>query len=619
MPDAAAAHLQQAQPERRPLSVRPGLLSLLYTLVTIAVMLAMFVPSATDYVGPDNDDVMRLVQVRDLLAGQGWFDLTQYRLGLDGGTLMHWSRLVDLPIGALIRMGTLVLPQDQAEPLALTVWPLLLIPCLLYPIGLAAGRLSGPVAMNIALGLGSLFAFTNIRFHPGSIDHHNIQSVLVVWIAAMLVDPDRRAWSYGTAGAVAALAIAIGAETVPVVAVACLCVALQWIWHGDAMSRPARAFGVSLALGITAAFLLTIPPARYGVVTCDSLSLGFYALAAMGGTLLAGATYLPADHGIRGRLFAAAGIAVALAAAALLIAPQCLGSPLADLDPMLVTLWLDAVTEAQSIVGIVTRDTHTLGGYYAVGFFAAMVCLFRILQDQDREAHLVFLLLIAASWMVALVQVRGFFFANMLAILPLALLIADLRRGSQADPESPNAAFAYVMTVLMAVPAVWALAGALIDHNAEGSLGMETLTQDSGARPIPGECSAQDGLPLLAGLEPGVVAAPSNSGAEILRYTAHRVLAAPYHRNQGGMLTELHIGLAPPAESEAFLRGAGVTLLAFCAGDPQTRSLIRMKPDGLYAALARGDVPTYLAPIGRTGEGDGFVVYRVVTVDGAMR
>ena len=52
-------------------------------------------------IGGDGDDVMRLVQVRELLEGKGWFDLGQPRLGPEGGTLMHWSRLVDLPIAAL--------------------------------------------------------------------------------------------------------------------------------------------------------------------------------------------------------------------------------------------------------------------------------------------------------------------------------------------------------------------------------------------------------------------------------------------------------------------------------------------------------------------------------------
>src|ERR1700694_2453450 len=43
------------------------------------------------------DDAMRLVQFRDLLAGQGWFDLTQYRLSPPDGAAMHWSRLIDPP------------------------------------------------------------------------------------------------------------------------------------------------------------------------------------------------------------------------------------------------------------------------------------------------------------------------------------------------------------------------------------------------------------------------------------------------------------------------------------------------------------------------------------------
>src|ERR1700733_1318490 len=48
----------------------------------------------------DTDDATRLVQVHDFLAGQGWFDLTQYRIDPPDGLLMHWSRLVDVPIAA---------------------------------------------------------------------------------------------------------------------------------------------------------------------------------------------------------------------------------------------------------------------------------------------------------------------------------------------------------------------------------------------------------------------------------------------------------------------------------------------------------------------------------------
>ena len=48
----------------------------------------------------DTDDNMRMMQVRALLAGQGWYDLRQYRLNPPFGADIHWSRLVDLPIAA---------------------------------------------------------------------------------------------------------------------------------------------------------------------------------------------------------------------------------------------------------------------------------------------------------------------------------------------------------------------------------------------------------------------------------------------------------------------------------------------------------------------------------------
>lgn len=50
----------------------------------------------------DTDDNIRLAQVRAWLNGQGWYDLRQYRLNPPAGFDIHWSRLVDLPIAAMI-------------------------------------------------------------------------------------------------------------------------------------------------------------------------------------------------------------------------------------------------------------------------------------------------------------------------------------------------------------------------------------------------------------------------------------------------------------------------------------------------------------------------------------
>ncbi|ARO22141.1 oligosaccharyl transferase-like protein [Rhizobium sp. TAL182] len=576
-----------------------------YSVILAAVILVTKFSGATDYVGPDNDDGMRLVEVRDFLAGQGWFDLMQYRLGLAGGTLMHWSRLIDLPIASLIRFFGLFAPRETAEALALAVWPVSLIVPAMLAMGVAGRRIGGVAGMHIALGLTAPAIYTGNRFAPGAIDHHNAQLALVATMVAMLVDPERRGWSYAVAGVAAAVAIAIGAETTPFVAVVCLTVALLWAWEGENFAIPARAFGLSLTIAINILFFATVPPRLYSMVTCDNLSLGYYSLAAIGsGLLLFSAVFA---SGLRRplRFAALAFVGAGVFGAAIVIAPQCLSDPLGGLDPMLVELWLRHISEAQSLLALARTDPASVGAFYAAGLFGIAVCIFRLIRRDRVQIHLVLLFLLATSWAIALVQVRGATFSNLLSILPLALLIIDVRRISNSDSENVAVAFVYVMTVLASVPAVWAVGGGLV------SMQMENDAQKAAEPTKALSCTSKEALASLAELPPGLVSAPSEMGVPILRFTQNRVLSAPYHRDQGGMLTELHIGLAKPQEAEAFLKGAGVTTLAFCPKDLQTRELAKLKPDGLYAELGKGNIPPYLEPLAKVPDtGVQFFRYR---------
>jgi hypothetical protein len=115
-----------------------------------------------------------------------------------------------------------------------------------------------------------------------------------------------------------------------------------------------------------------------------------------------------------------------------------------------------------------------------------------------------------------------------------------------------------------------------------------------------GSCTDAAAMAALAREPAGVVSGPSNLGAHVLRFSPHRVLSAPYHRNQGGMLTELHAAMAVPRDAVKFLRGAGVSVLAYCRSDPQTSNVIAVAPGGLYAELAKGNVPDWLQPVPQT-------------------
>lgn len=569
----------------------------LTALVTALVLASLHLVNGIDYVGRDNDDVMRLVQIRDLMAGQNWFDLTQYRLGLEGGTPMHWSRLIDVPIANLIGMFSLFMDVGSAEAAALFVWPLLLLLPLFVGTACAANHLGGRHALLVALLLTALFAVAHQRFMPGSIDHHNVQLALMALVLAGVTDPRiSRLW-YSVAGVSAALAVAIGAETVPVIAVTGVAIAVLWAALGQRADRGTRAFGLTFGAVLTACFYSLVAPSAYQQVVCDGFSAGFYFLGTISGGVLflLAAFFSNRSRPARFALLCGGGAVIALAI--VLTAPHCLQSPLADLDPLLRTMWLDKVTEAQSIISQIRTKPATVGGHFAVPLLALIICAWQAIRSNKTPQYLVLMAVIGLAFGVSLVQIRGSIFANLLAIIPFAALIGEKRAALHATGKPGlGLALQFITLVLVSVQIVWSLAGSLVfDGVASAGTPVTNTTRPAES------CASQTGLARLAAEPAGVVSAVSNIGSDILRFTPHRVLTAPYHRNQGGMLTQLHIAMASEQEAEAFLRGAGVTLVAFCRTDPEAIGLARGYENSFYAALMAGRVPDYLQRVAGTG------------------
>src|SRR3974390_2177412 len=104
----------------------------------------------------DTDSAMRLVQVRDWLAGQGWFDIHFSRVNPPEGYDSHWSRLVDAGLGGLYILFMQAFDSSSAEFMMREIWPLVwLLPAMLG-VSLIARRLRGNEATGPALLLSVL-------------------------------------------------------------------------------------------------------------------------------------------------------------------------------------------------------------------------------------------------------------------------------------------------------------------------------------------------------------------------------------------------------------------------------------------------------------------------------
>ena len=565
--------------------------------------------SSLDYVGTDNDDVMRLVQIRDWLSGQNWFDLTQYRLGLDGGTLMHWSRLIDLPIACLIILFSVFLAPLQAEAVALFIWPLMTAAPVIYGFG-RGGQILSPDGGAIVGAVGAIaFLFWTGKFLPGAIDHHNIQIAIIALLVPVIIDPSPnwRAYIYG--GALSAFAITIGAETTPLIAIVCAIIALSWAWHGGKIwRRPTRLFALSFCLSLTLLFFATTPPHFYFFVACDTLSTAYYIMGICGAGLLFLAAAKLSYHSRGVRFSSLFGIAIIVFAITLLIAPQCLRSPLADLDPQVRDLWLDNVSEARSFLSLLSISATELPGFYLVPIFAMVYCLMNILSRDNYQRYLILFTMIATAFAISLVQVRGSIFANLFAMIALVGMVSHFRARSNKEPQNIRAAALFILSAFLSMPLIWSLIGVGISSMTEEKTGQ---TDQVGIKTI--NCVDEDAFRLFKEQPKGIVATASNLGAHLLRYTHHSTLSAPYHRNQAGLLAELEIGMASPDKALKLLNEADVSYIGFCATDAQVKVIIQKSPNGLYALLSKHEVPEYLQFV-PSSENQAIEIYRVRSV-----
>ncbi len=580
-------------------------IALLGAAVSLLLSLASGVNKLADP-GGDSDSLMRLVQVRDLLGGQGWFDLTQYRMGPAGGFEMHWSRLVDAPIAAMIRLAELATGDaGRAEMIVAWLWPALLLAVCLFLLVRSARALGGGEAVFPAfvLGLAALH-FLGI-FAPGSFDHHNVQLALV--LAAVTTIVGRPGLAGGVAaGFAAALSLAVGMETAPLVASIGAAVALALLIRGEPERPVTTGFGLGFAGAALIASVATLPPSRWVSVTCDAWSGAQAGTAILAGAGIALIAAIPlASATLRARIVALAALAAVVAVFAITAFPACLADPYASLDPLLKRYWLDWVTEAQGALSLIVSSPGEAAGYFITPLIALAVLAVMAVRGVSRRSGLIIALVLTAAFAVSLWQVRGAMFAAPLAVIPLAAMVGDVRSRAQGRSAAAGSLM-LVVGWLASFNIAWGMGVGFV---ADATSGRSEAAP--GASEPASACYGADEYEALSDLQPTTVLAVSNLGTSILYTTDHRVLSGPYHRNVQGNLAALRALTAEPEEAWTILSANGVGIIAHCPGNSETQVLAAQFPQSLIAALVRGETPDWLEPLA-TDPDDGLRLFHIV-------
>jgi hypothetical protein len=140
---------------------------------------------------------------------------------------------------------------------------------------------------------------------------------------------------------------------------------------------------------------------------------------------------------------------------------------------------------------------------------------------------------------------------------------------------------------------------------------IQTVAEPSPAKPGMAEraaCTHNDAYAPLARLPAGLVATDINYGPFVLALTPHAVVAAPYHRVVGGMLTGDAILRGPLDEARRAVDADRVSYVAICGQRSSTGTV--PAAGSLWAELDAGRIPAWLEEIPGSCA-DQFRVFRV--------
>lgn len=538
---------------------------------------------------PGNDDLMRLVEVRDLLGGQGWWDVHQSRFLTPEGGAMHWSRIPDLMIGGLILVLKPFFGAEGAEHAALILWPRLLLLGALSALALSLHRLgAGRVGMLAGI-VFFLATHAMVQFQPGRIDHHGFELVMVLAAFAALVSP-RPTWRSGAfAGLCIAAMMSVAIESLPMAVGLIGFAGLLWIVRAEAMRSMLFGLGAGLA-GFAAFFYVADAPGPgAGREVCDAYG-NFHAVGlVLGGAALAGLAHATERLAHwRGRLVAGMGAGVAVALTCVAVDPGCLASPYSGVSAGVMKNWMSSVTEARNVMRLIaTSPGFALGVFgFALAALAGGLAVLRQTGKPDRAPLAGLIALLGLSILVMAWQVRAVVFAHGLAAL-MAGYVAGVLWPALMSREG-TARVGALAALLVLAPTTWQAAGARIAPKND------TKVERAEVRV---SCRSPEAMDKLAALPAAKIFAPIDLGTAILANTEHAIFTAPYHRNAGAIANGIEIFQAPPEEARQMLQDLGADYVYACPGLGEMELYASRAPDGLAAALTAGTPPAWLEPV----------------------
>ncbi len=595
----------------------------------------------------DPDDYMRLNQVISWMKGQGWYDLSVPRIAPGGNAVIHWSRLIDLPIALIAWPLVPVFGISDAVLISSFIAPLLWFSILLTLVFALASEIVGPARAGLACAMTLFAPPLTFNFSPGRVDHHGVQ-VLIAGFGLLCLIRILRGNKGALFAALAALAFACGfwvrIEALPWAILFIACLGAAAAWQKDNVARDAAIFGALFPLFTAALIPVALPPREYTSLAISWFSPAHVILAALAGSVLVIGWIKGKDICCRaGRLSIYAILGLVSLGAFFALVPSARRGPFADYTLFDSTRALDNISEAQPLANalqfnrympltIVSALVNFLYAF-ALPLLALGASLYAAWKT-EKERRLIWIaqavFLASAMGLAVFWQLRVSTYMWFFSIVPLTWMLffvwGRLRQKFQGR------------ALFMAEIGVFLILGPL-PIVIVPALAHRTSLRDVVLFPVPNkvpECSLEAVLPFLndperLGATTLTIMNDANSGPEILFRTRHNVVSGHYNlpSNQDAY-TFFSATTDAPSLVTAKKWGADAVLVCkktpkiYFDADYYALGRLRLMPgkDGmlhfsnadasqpLIERLIRGQYPKWLEPVELFGASD-YLLFKI--------